>query len=251
MKRLLLLLSLASGAWAQTLVSGGAAVNITQIGGTNVVTGGVNGSLGVGGLAAVGATVAGSPVYMGGVFNTSPATITTGQAGALQLDATQNLLTKINAAIPAGSNVIGHVIADSGSTTVVTGTVAVTESGTWTVQPGNTANTTAWLVKPVTTCTSAGAFSVAMVALTTSFVSATGTTTCLEAIYFSNQANSSATVSIEDGTGSPVIWFGGNADFTIPANSAVTIPLYGIPTTTGFKWKASATTVVAGAFGYQ
>jgi hypothetical protein len=36
-------------------------------------------------------------------------------------------------AIPTGSNVIGHVIADSGSTTVVTGTVAVTESGTWNV----------------------------------------------------------------------------------------------------------------------
>jgi len=48
--------------------------------------------------------------------------------------------------IPAGANVIGHIIADSGSTTAVTGTVAVTQSGTWTVQPGNTANTTAWKV---------------------------------------------------------------------------------------------------------
>lgn len=32
------------------------------------------------------------------------------------------------------------------SSTTITGTVAVTQSGTWTVQPGNTANTTAWLV---------------------------------------------------------------------------------------------------------
>lgn len=32
------------------------------------------------------------------------------------------------------------------TSTTVTGTVAVTESGTWTVQPGNTANTTAWKV---------------------------------------------------------------------------------------------------------
>jgi hypothetical protein len=44
-----------------------------------------------------------------------------------------------------------HIIIDSGSTTVVTGTVtvgthAVTQSGTWTVQPGNTPNTTPWLV---------------------------------------------------------------------------------------------------------
>jgi hypothetical protein len=70
----------------------------------------------------------------------------------------------IDSAIPAGTNVIGHVIVDSGAvnatlaaeTTKVIGTVniaaaqtiAVTESGTWTVQPGNTANTTPWLVKP-------------------------------------------------------------------------------------------------------
>jgi len=31
------------------------------------------------------------------------------------------------------------------TSTTITGTVAVTESGTWTVQPGNTANTTPWL----------------------------------------------------------------------------------------------------------
>jgi hypothetical protein len=34
----------------------------------------------------------------------------------------------------------------SGVTQPVSGTVAATQSGTWTVQPGNTANTTAWLV---------------------------------------------------------------------------------------------------------
>lgn len=32
------------------------------------------------------------------------------------------------------------------TSTTITGTVAVTQSGTWTVQPGNTANTTAWKV---------------------------------------------------------------------------------------------------------
>jgi len=32
------------------------------------------------------------------------------------------------------------------TSTTITGTVAATQSGTWTVQPGNTANTTAWLV---------------------------------------------------------------------------------------------------------
>jgi hypothetical protein len=42
-------------------------------------------------------------------------------------------------ALGASSAVIGHVIVDSG-------TLAATQSGTWTVQPGNTANTTAWKV---------------------------------------------------------------------------------------------------------
>lgn len=47
-------------------------------------------------------------------------------------------------------NTSGHVnIADGGNSITVDGTVASTQSGTWTVQPGNTANTTPWLVKPV------------------------------------------------------------------------------------------------------
>jgi hypothetical protein len=37
-------------------------------------------------------------------------------------------------------------VADNGGSLTVDGTVAATQSGTWTVQPGNTANTTAWLV---------------------------------------------------------------------------------------------------------
>ena len=49
-------------------------------------------------------------------------------------------LIGLDAPLPTGSNVVG----------------AVTQSGTWTVQPGNTANTTRWLVdnQPVTPTTS-------------------------------------------------------------------------------------------------
>lgn len=43
----------------------------------------------------------------------------------LQVDGSKNLKTVINAALPAGTNVIGHVITDTGSTTAVTGTVTV------------------------------------------------------------------------------------------------------------------------------
>ena len=47
------------------------------------------------------------------------------------------------------TNTSGHVnIADGGNSITVDGTLASTQSGTWTVQPGNTANTTPWLVKP-------------------------------------------------------------------------------------------------------
>ena len=45
----------------------------------------------------------------------------------LRSDASDNLLVKVNVALPAGTNVIGHVISDSGSVT------AATQSGTWTV----------------------------------------------------------------------------------------------------------------------
>lgn len=76
----------------------------------------------------------------GGVFNDT-ATLSSGQEGTARLttkraqivdiDSTGNQLhTDLTSPIPAGTNVIG----------------GVTQSGTWTVQPGNTANTTAWKV---------------------------------------------------------------------------------------------------------
>jgi hypothetical protein len=44
----------------------------------------------------------------------------------------------------AGASAVN--IQDGGNSITVDGTVAATQSGTWTVQPGNTANTTAWKV---------------------------------------------------------------------------------------------------------
>lgn len=64
-------------------------------------------------------------------FNTSPTTITSTNMSPVQCDNKGNTLVNLNTAIPTGANVIG----------------AVTESGTWTMQPGNTANTTPWLFK--------------------------------------------------------------------------------------------------------
>jgi hypothetical protein len=78
-----------SGPWTQ---------NITQIGGNAIVTGGTNGSQGVGGLAATGAVPAGNPVLVGGFDGTNVRDLSTDTSGRLI------------------------------------------------VEPGNTANTTAWLV---------------------------------------------------------------------------------------------------------
>lgn len=89
------------------------------------------------GDSASGAAKAGNPVQIGGVFNTSQPTVTAGQTVEAQMTArgAQIVATgadvfnvAINAALPAGTNVIGHVITDSGSTTAVTGNVTVTQA---------------------------------------------------------------------------------------------------------------------------
>lgn len=85
---------------------------------------------------------------------------------------TQRVVLATDVALPTGSNVIGAVTQSGSWTVAVSGTVGVTQStspwvvsnggtfavqaaqsGTWTVQPGNTANTTPWLVSSKTALT--------------------------------------------------------------------------------------------------
>jgi hypothetical protein len=88
------------------------------------------------GAAASGASKVGNPVQTGGVFNTTQPTVTNGQAVENQATArgaqivatgVDTFNVSVNAALPAGSNVIGHVVNDSGSTTAVTGNVTVVQ----------------------------------------------------------------------------------------------------------------------------
>jgi hypothetical protein len=65
-------------------------VNVAQVAGTNTVTGGVAGIIAVGGNVANAVTATANPVPVGGVFVTSPATLTTGQTATLQFTAAQN-----------------------------------------------------------------------------------------------------------------------------------------------------------------
>ena len=75
-------------------LAGNSRVMLTNIGGTAVVTGGVNGSLGVGGLAANGATVAGNPIYNGAqAINAEITPVANGQAVGLVADIVGKLIT--------------------------------------------------------------------------------------------------------------------------------------------------------------
>lgn len=74
-------------------------------------------------------------------------------------------LASITNALPAGSNVIGHVITDSGSTTAVTGTVTTSESVPTTVLNGRKVVTTAGT--RVTLASSTASKSVTIKALST------------------------------------------------------------------------------------
>ena len=64
---------------------------------------------------------------LGYLANAANPTFTEGDLVTGSIDLSGNERVKVNAPLPAGTNVIGHVIADSGSTTAVTGNVTVVQ----------------------------------------------------------------------------------------------------------------------------
>ncbi len=119
---------LVDGSGVTQPVSGTVTSNIGTTNGLALDATLTGGNLKAQGNVASGASDSGNPVKVGGRYNSSAPTLTDGQRGDLQLDSSGNL--KVT----------------SGGTQTVSGTVGATQSGTWTVQPGNTANTTAWKV---------------------------------------------------------------------------------------------------------
>lgn len=161
----------------------------------------------------------------------------------------------ITGSLPAGSNVIGHVIVDTTSTTAVTQATgtnlhAVIDSGTVTASntafgvSGGVANIGLVRIIP-SSCTQSTNFtsSTAQVA-TGAGSSITSTTTCVTYAYANNITNSPVTLRVADKQGSPVIWLGGNADFTIPANSNLRIPIDGVTFTSGITAIAGTATAI-------
>jgi hypothetical protein len=79
----------------QTTVGTTNAMSLAQIGATTTVTGGVNGTLAVGGITAVNATSTGNPVFTGGiaVVGANPTLATNGQRTGIATDAAGRVLT--------------------------------------------------------------------------------------------------------------------------------------------------------------
>src|ERR1043165_6929854 len=94
------------------------------------------------GLVADGSTTAENPVAIGGY---DPA-VTPGlhRATFINGNPAGTEYGQIVRNIPSGTQTVS--VSNFPATQTVSGTVAATQSGTWTVQPGNTANTTAWKV---------------------------------------------------------------------------------------------------------
>ncbi len=101
-----------------TVNTGTLKTDMSSVAGTVTVTGGVAGLQAVGGPVASGGANADNPLKIGGVFNTTQPTVTNGQIVDLQATARGGLIvstgvdtfnTTINAALPAGTNLLGKV----------------------------------------------------------------------------------------------------------------------------------------------
>lgn len=121
-----------------------------------------------------------------------------------------------------------------------TGTVAATQSGTWTMQPGNTANTTAWLIKDTTTTP------ILANALSTTVITVNSSAAVLTSYYCYNPNSSAAYVQIFDisgtvtlGTSTPK-W-----SIAIPATSGAN--LAGLSLNFANAIKVAATTTATGS----
>jgi len=177
-----------------------------------------------------------------------------------------------------GGSLLGQLNQSGGAGSTVT----ATQSGTWTVQPGNTANTTPWQASlsqggntaqvtaggalkidgsavtqpvsgtltmvPKTSCGTT-AFDSGMVTLPTASTAVTSTATCVNAILFVNTTASSQTVNVTDNQATPASYL---TSFQIPANSTFVYDLQFAKLAAGIKWSATnATSVNAQIVGFQ
>lgn len=111
--------------------SGTQDVNLSQVGGTAVVTGGVAGLAAVGGNVASGATDSGNPVKVGGKYNATLPTFTDGQRGDLQQDVNGNVRALVSGFSTAGTDAASNNIIFMGNATVQSAALRLSGTGTW------------------------------------------------------------------------------------------------------------------------
>ncbi len=154
-----------------------------------------------------------------GIYNTSLPTLTNGQAAINQTDANGRL-----------------IVSGTG------GTFPVTESGTWTVQPGNTANSTPWLAS-ITPSTGGGWSKAKYATQTTTVQTVKGSAGILGGYFISNTANSaSSCVQVFDSTSATLGSTTPNMIYEIPANGAANVEFVnGVNMATGIQLAAATT----------
>lgn len=124
--------TLATGANVIGSLTANQSVNLAQVGGTSTVTGGVAGSQGIGGLSASGAAKSGNPVQVGGVFNSTQPTVTTGQTVEAQSTARGGLI------VATGVDTFTATVTQSTASNLRTQTSA--EGATGSAVPANAIN---------------------------------------------------------------------------------------------------------------
>lgn len=229
-------------------------------------------------------TPATSSVSMAGFEfdDTTPDSVNEGDAGAARMSANRNIYTTLrdaagnerganvnasNELLVAVSSIPSHAVTNAG-----TFAVQAAQSGTWTVQPGNTANSTAWLVTGTGgtfPATQSGTWNIGTVTTLTSITNAvqtkpidgcgttnytangavaasggdiTTTTTCVDQISIANyHATTATTVTVKDRAGTPIELLN---SVTILPGQTVTIPLFGQTFTGGINAIAGAATTL-------
>jgi hypothetical protein len=213
-----LLLFIGGGLMGQLNQSGGPGSAVTLQPGTNIA-----GKFGID-QTTPGTTNAMSEAYIGSTVIASGNGVSGAgvQRVAIASDNTAfSVNATVSAALPAGTNVIGHVITDSGLVNTIPKTSC-----------GNTLATGSQLSAVPTSAT-----------LLTS-----AATACAVAAVFFNTNATAATVTLTDNTATPI-----NAilTFSVPGNSNLVQSLYGGAFNLGIKWNASGTGVTGYVVAYQ
>lgn len=182
-------------------------------------SGGSGSNLSVG---ATGVAAPGSATLVGGSDGTNLRALSVTSAGLLNI-----------AALPTGANTIGAIsnsgFSINGSLPAGTNVIGVVNS------------------IPKTACGNT-VFSQALAAVPTSSTAVASATTCVIVVLMNNTTGASVTVSVSDNQGTPV---NDVLTFSIPPNSQLIQPLYGVQFTSGIKWSASASGATGAILGYQ